>query len=143
MLYIRGWSTFAWQNPRIATAVASIPFVVLALLININDSVIYGGGTPGAMVAAFTILYLALAVAAGLTSPLRVGSVGPILAYAAITMLWPLVPGGDTYEAMKYDSGWIGVVMSSVVIPSVVIWMFVLAGNLVGGSRSNKYKRLR
>ena len=143
MLFIRAWSAFAWQNPRVATAVASIPFLVLALLINIYDSVIYGGGTPGTMVAAFTILYLALAVAAGITSPLRVGSVGPILAYAAITMLWPLVPGGDTYEAMEYDSGWIGAVMSGVVIPSVVIWLFVLAGNLIGGSRSNKCKKQR
>ena len=55
MLYIKAWSTFAWQNPALATVFASIPFIVLALLINIYDSVIYSNGTPGAMLAAITV----------------------------------------------------------------------------------------
>ena len=138
MLYIKAWSTFAWQNPALATVFASIPFIVLALLINIYDSVIYSNGTPGAMLAAITVLYLILTAMAGFISPLRVGSIGPVLAYDVITLLWPLVPGGNTYEAMTYDSGWPGVVVT-IAVASAVIWLSAFAGNLIGGAtRSDK-----
>ena len=137
MLYIKAWSAFAWQCPTLATVVAGIPFIVLSLLININDNA-YSDGTPGVMVAAITILYLTLAAFVGLTSPLRVATIGPILAYATVTMLWPLVPGGETYESLKYESGWVGVVMSGIVIPSAVIWLFAFVGNAIGAARGDK-----
>ena len=134
MLYIKAWHTFAWQNPALATVFASIPFIVLALLINIYDS----DGTPGAMVAAITVLYLILIAIAGFISPLRVGSIGAVLAYDVITLLWPLVPGGNIYEAMTYDSGWPGVVVT-IAVASAVIWLSAFAGNLIGGAtRSDK-----
>ena len=134
MLYIKAWNTFAWQNPALATVFASIPFIVLALLINIYGS----DGTPGAIVTAIIVLYLILTTIAGFISPLRVGSISPVLAYDVITLLWPLVPGGNTYEAMTYDSGWPGVVVT-IAVASAVIWLSAFAGNLIGGAtRSDK-----
>lgn len=137
MLYINAWASFAWQNQPKATAYISIPFIVLALIIEIYDSVVYGSGSPGVMLAVITVLYLALTAVAGYISPLRVGSLGPVLAYGVISLLWPLLPWGDNYEAMTYDSGWPGVVCT-IAVSSVVIWLFAFAGNLIGGLRSDK-----
>ena len=129
MSQIDDWWAFAWQNQAKATTLAGIPFVVLALLINIYDSTQYGGSSPGAAASALIILYLILTALVGFASPLlRVGSVGPILAYGVITLLWPLVPRGATYGDITYDSGWPGVVVT-IAIASVIIWLFALAGN--------------
>ena len=103
---------------------------MLALLLNLYDNVVYGGGTPDVMVAAITILYLFLTAVAGFISPLRVASTGPVLAHDVITLLWILVPGGETYESMTYESGWVGIAVT-IAVASAVIWLSAFAGNLI------------
>ena len=82
---------------------------------------------------AMTILYLALAVLFGFTSPPRVGSIGPVLAYPVFVLRWPLLPG-QNYDSITYDSGWVGGIIFKVLIPSGIIWLFVYTGHSLGRS---------
>lgn len=134
---INEWRGFAQQNRAKAAALVSAPFIMLALLLNFYDSVVYGGGTPGIMVAVITILYLLLTAAAGFISPLRVAGIGPVLAHGVVTLLW-IVVSKETYESITYESGWVGVAVS-IAVASAVIWLFAFAGNLIGeATRSEK-----
>lgn len=135
---INEWREFARQNQVRAIALTGVPFITLALLLNFYTDIVYGGGSPGVMVAVITILYLILTAAVGFVSTLRVGSVGPILAHDAITILWIVLPVGESHESLTYESGWVGVAVS-VLVASAVIWLAAFAGNLIGdATRSDK-----
>ena len=138
MLYIKRWRSFAWEQPSVATVMASIPFFALMMLVTRYTSSIYEHEMSAGMGLTITALYLALAVFVGLTTPLRVGSIGPVLAYVAVTTLWPIIPGGDTFDSITYDSGWVGGILYRVLIPSGVIWLFVYVGYAIGSPGDNR-----
>ena len=129
----RRWRDFAWENPVKASLLGGIPFAFLSLLLHLFHYNVYGQATPGALMVAMTILYLALAILFGFTTPLRAGSVGPVLAYPVFVLLWPLLPG-QSYDSITYDSGWVGGTLFKVLIPSGIIWLFVYTGYSIGRS---------
>ena len=137
MLIIKMWRNFAWEQPVIATVLATIPFIVLVLLGDKIDGTVDRGAMGDRMLVAIIVLYLALAVFVGLTTPLWVGSIGPVLAVVFLILLWPLIQG-ENYNSLTYDSGWVGGIIYSIVIPSSIIWLFVYVGYLIGrtGSKS-------
>ena len=135
---INEWREFARQNQVRAIALTSVPFITLALLLNFYTGIVYDGGPPGVMVAVIIILYLVLTAVLGFVSRLRVGSIGPVLAYVAIRILWIVLPVGESHESLTYESGWVGVAVS-ILVASAVIWLAAFAGNLIGdATRSDK-----
>ena len=62
---------------------------------------------------------------------MRVGAIGPVLAYPSATFLWPLTLG-SSYDRLTYDSGWAGVVLYTLV-PTTFIWMAAYISRLLGG----------
>ena len=135
MQRISEWRRFAGRNRAKAAALVSIPFIILALLLDFYDSVVYGGGTPGIMVAVITVLYLLLTAVAGFISPMRVASIGPVLAHGVVTLSWIAV-SGETYESMTYESGWVGIAVT-IAVASAVIWLSAFAGNFMGEATRN------
>ena len=131
LLLIKQWRIYACEHPAKAAVVGGIPFVLLMLLGNYNSYVVDGESSGGALLGAIICLYLALALFMGLTTPFRVGCIGPVLAYAALVLLWPLI-SGDSYDSFTYDSGWVGGIIYQVVIPCFVIWLVVLTGYSIG-----------
>ena len=130
---VRTWRDFARENRVKASLLGGIPFAFLSLLLHFFHYNVYGQATPGTLMVAMTILYLALAVLFGFTTPIRAGSIGPVLAYPVFVLLWPLLPG-QSYESITYDSGWIGGILFKVLIPSGIIWLFVYTGYSFGHS---------
>ena len=131
------WRSFAWEHPAKALLLTIIPLAFLMLLGNSFNSAVYDNATPGALAGTIMALYLALAVFLGLTTPFRVGSLAPILVYAAATLLWPLTPMED-YDFITYDSGWLGGIIYKVVIPSCLIWLFAYTGYLIGSPKGKR-----
>ena len=125
---VNEWGKFAHQSQAKATAIASVPFVLLALLLNYCDTALYGGSTHGIALAAITILYLVLTAALGFISPLGVASIGAVLAHGIVTLLWLLVPG--VYGDETYESGWVGIAVR-IAVASVALWVSAFAGNLL------------
>ena len=62
---------------------------------------------------------------------MRVGAVGPVLAYPVATLLWPLISGGG-YDNLTYESGWVGAVLYALA-PTTVIWLAAYIGRRLGG----------
>lgn len=86
---------------------------------------------PGALAGVIIALYLGATFVIGLVTPMRVGAVGPVLAYPAATFLWPLTLGGG-YDRLIYDSAWAGAVIFTLV-PTAFIWLTAYIGRVLGG----------
>ncbi len=134
---ISQWRTFAWEHPAKALLLTIIPLAFLMLLGYTFHSAVYDSAMPGALAGTIIALYLALTLFLGLTTPLTVGNVAPVLVYAAATMLWPLTPVDD-YDSITYDSGWIGGIIYLVVISSCLICLFAYTGYLIGSPKGKR-----
>ena len=97
-----------------------------------NVAVFHYGQAPVGLVAAIIVLYLAAAFVFGLITPSRWGTFPPALGYTAGMWLWLLVPGGEGYDDLTYDSGWAGAVLYTLV-PAFIVWLVSTTGwNLAG-----------
>ena len=85
---------------------------------------------PGTLILAMIVLYLGATFVIGLVTPMRVGAVGPVLAYPAATLLWPLISGGG-YDNLTYESGWAWAVLYALA-PTAFIWLAALVGRGLG-----------
>ena len=128
---VRQCRSFAWKNPVEASLLGIIPFAFLSILLQFFHYNVYGQMTPGVLMGAITVLYLALAMLLGFIAPLRAASVGPVLGYPAFVLLWPLFTGLN-YDSITYDSGWVGGLLFKVLIPAGIIWLFVCTGHSLG-----------
>ena len=128
---VRRWRGLARRHPIAVAAALTILFTGCALGAHALESVVYDRVMPGAVVAAITAVYLTVTFVVGLTTPLRMASVAPVVSYAAARLLWPLTPW-ESYDALTYDSGWAGAVIHTLV-PCSIIWFVAYAGRVLGG----------
>ena len=128
---VRRWQGFTRRHPVAVVAALTILFTVCALGAHALESVVYDRIMPGAVVGAITAVYLAVTFVVGLTTPLRMASVAPVVGYAAARLLWPLTPW-ESYDALTYDVGWAGAVIHTLV-PCGIIWFVAYAGRVLGG----------
>lgn len=134
---ISQWRTFAWEHTAKALLLTIIPLALLMLLGYTFHSAVYDSTMSGALAGTIVTLYLAQTLFLGLTTPLTVGSVAPVLVYAAATMLCSLTPVDD-YDSITYDSGWIGGIIYKVVIPSCLLWLVAYTGYLIGSPKGRR-----
>ncbi len=130
MRYIEAWQGFAQRQPVGVTAALTLLFTVWVVGISALDSVVYDGNMPSPLFWTISALYLAATFVAGLLTPLRTARACPVIAFAAVTFLWPLTPW-ESYDDLTYDSGWAGAVLN-VAVPSAVIWFVGYAGSKFG-----------
>lgn len=74
-------------------------FTLAVVMWDALDSVVYYNNNetmPAALGWTISALYLGATFVIGLVTPMRVGAVGPVLAYPVATLLWPLISGGAT-----------------------------------------------
>ena len=133
MAIIWAWQNFTRRHPIVVMFALTAVFAIFVCWVYALESTAYYNNNrsmPGALFGAIIALYLTVTFVVGLVTPLRAGDVGPVVAYAAVTLLWPLTPG-ESYDSLTYDSGWVGAVMAAVV-PSVIIWFVAYAGRKMG-----------
>ena len=84
-------------------------FTLAVLVVHATDSSYDNNNEtmPGTMIGAMIALYLGATFVIGLVTPMRVGAVGPVLAYPVATLLWPLISGGAYDRAyLRVRVGW-------------------------------------
>ena len=130
MRIIDAWQDLTERQPIAVTLVLLALFTACVMGAHALDGIVYNNAGPGALMGAIIALYLAATFILGLTTPLRVGSVGPVLGLAAGTLLWPLTPW-ESYDDLTYDSGWAGAVLYTL-LPSAAIWLVAKFGSNLG-----------
>ena len=103
-----------------------LPFAACVIGAYALEDIVYNEVIPGALAGAIPALYLAATFAVGLTTPLRAASLGPVVGFAAVTLLWPLTPW-ESYDDLTYDSGWAGAVIYTL-LQSFIIWLVAQFG---------------
>ena len=133
MQVIAAWQCISQRRPVAVMSVLCVLFTACVMGTHALNSIVYNNAGPGALMGAIIALYLAATFILGLTTPLRVGSVGPVLGLAAGTLLWPLTPW-ESYDDLTYDSGWAGAVVYTL-IPCGIVWLVARFGRNLGGRR--------
>ena len=90
---IDAWQGYTRLHPVVVTLTLALLFALAVLVMHaVNSTVYYNNNEtmPGAVGEAIIALYLAGTFVIGLVTPMRVGAVGPVLAYPAATFLCPL-----------------------------------------------------
>ena len=133
MQMIVRWQTIAVRYPVASSLASTAVFTAAVFWENaVNVAVFHYGETPGSVVAATIALYLAVAFVFGLITPSRWGTFSPALGYIAGMWLWILVPGGEGYDDLTYESGWVGALLYSLA-PAFILWLVSTTGwNLAG-----------
>ena len=133
MQVIAAWQYITQRRPVAVISASCVLFTACVMGAHALDGIVYNNAGPGALMGAIIALYLAATFILGLTTPLRVGSVGPAFGFAAGTLLWPLTPW-ESYDDLTYDSGWTGAVAYTL-IPCGIIWLVAKFGRNLGGRR--------
>ncbi len=127
------WQGYTRRHPFVAMVTLTLLFTLGVLVMHALDSTYDNNNEtmPGVLAGAIIALYLGATFVVGLVTPMRVGAVGPVLAYPVATLLWPLISGGG-YDDLTYDSGWVGAVLKALA-PTAFIWLAAYIGRLLGG----------
>ena len=133
MQVIAAWQYITQRRPVAVMSALCLLFTACVMGAYALDGIVYNDAGPYALMGAIIALYLAATFILGLTTPLRVGSVGPTLGFAAGTLLWPLTPWGS-YDDLTYDSGWAGALVYTL-IQCGIIWLVAKFGRNLGGRR--------
>ena len=133
MQVIAAWQYITERRPVAVMSALCVLFTASVMGVYALHGIVYNNAGPGALMGAIIALYLAATFILGLTTPLRVGSVGPVFGFAAGTLLWPLTSWGS-YDDLTYDSGWEGAVVYTL-IQCGVIWLVAKVGRNLGGRR--------
>ena len=130
---VDAWQECARRRPVVVMLTLTLLFTLAVLMFHSLDSTYDNNNEtmPGALGGTIIALYLAATFVIGLVTPLRVGAVGPVLAYPVATLMWYLISGG-AYDRATYDSGWVGAVLYPLV-PTAFIWLAALVGRGLGG----------
>ena len=130
---VDAWQECARRRPVGVMLTLTLLFTLAVLMFHSLDSTYDNNNEtmPGALGGTIIALYLAATFVIGLVTPLRVGAVGPVLAYPVATLMWYLISGG-AYDRATYDSGWVGAVLYPLV-PTAFIWLAALVGRGLGG----------
>lgn len=134
MRLVDTWQRYTRQHPVVAILAVAVPFMAGMMGIHPVNGIgyYYNNETmPGGVIGTTTVLYLGAAFVIGLVTPLRVGALGPVLAYPAVALLGPLTPW-DSYDNLTYDSGWVGAVLYPLV-PTAIIGLAAWGGRGLGG----------
>ena len=103
--------------------------------VELLESIVYQV-MPSSMVYALVALFLLIVLIAGLLTPLMLETMTPAIAYAAVTLLWPLTPW-ESYDNLTYDSGWAGVLLLNIGAISFIIWLVAYVGYKLGKPSSD------
>ncbi len=128
------WQGYTRRHPFVVMATLTLLFTLAVLIWDALDSIVYYNNNetmPVALGWLISALYLGATFAVGLVTPMRVGAVGPVLAYPVATLLWPLISGGG-YDNLTYESGRVGAVLYALA-PTAFIWLAAYIGRLLGG----------
>ena len=128
------WQGYTRRHPVVAMLAVAVPFMPGMMGIHALNGIVYYNNNetiPDALIGTISALYLGATFVIGLVTPLRVGAVGPVLAFPALTLLWPLTPW-DSYGNLTYDSGWAGPVLYPLV-PIAIIGLAAWGGRGLGG----------
>ena len=90
---VDAWQGYTRRHPVVVMLTLTLLFTLAVLVMHaVNSTVYYNNNEtmPGAVGGAIIALYLAGTFVIGPVTPMRVGAVGPVLAYPAATFLWPL-----------------------------------------------------
>ena len=134
LMLVDAWQGYTRRHPVVVTLTLSLLFTLAVLVMHATESTAYHNNNetmPVALGAVIIALYLGATFAIGLVTPMRVGAVGPVLAYPVATLIWYLISGG-AYDRATYDSGWVGAVLYPLV-PTAFIWLAALVGRGLGG----------
>ena len=126
MKTICAWQRFTQRHPLVVMTCLTLPFAACVLGGYALYDIVYDKAIPGALAGAIIALYLAATFIAGLTTPLRVASPGPVVGFAAASLLWPMTPWGS-YDDLTYDSGWAGAALY-MLLQSFIIWLVAYTG---------------
>ena len=130
---VDAWQGWTKGRPVVIMLTLALLFTLAVLVIHATDSSYDNKNEtiPGTMIGAMIALYLGATFVIGLVTPMKVGAVGPVLAYPVATFLWYLISGG-AYDRATYDSGWVGAVLYPLV-PTAFIWLAAYIGRVLGG----------
>lgn len=134
MEFVDAWQGCTRCHPVVVMLTLTLLFTLAVLMWDALDSAVYYNNNetmPAALGWTISALYLGATFVIGLVTPMRVGAVGPVLAYPAMTLLWPFISGGG-YDDLTYESGWVGAVLYALV-PTAFIWLAAKIGRLLGG----------
>lgn len=125
------------EGHRTAALLASVPALAAFLAgANLLDDLIYLA-MPDNLSWALAGLFLLTAFVLGLFVPSALTPFVPAAIYAAVTLLWPLTPW-ESYRELTYDSGWAGVLLIKVGVPSVIIGVAGFLGYGLGRDGTNE-----
>ena len=133
MMLVDSWQGCTKRHPVVVMLALTLLFTLAVLVMHAMDSSYDNNNEtmPGAMIGAIIALYLGATFVIGLVTPMKVGAVGPVLAYPVATLIWYLISGG-AYDRATYDSGWVGAVLYPLV-PTAFIWLAAYIGRVLGG----------
>ena len=134
LMLVDAWQGYTRRHPVAVMLTLTLLFTLAVLVMHATESAAYYNNNdtmPVALGAVIISLYLGATFVMGLVTPMRVGAVGPVLAYPAATFLWPLTLGSG-YDQLTYDSGWAGAVLYTLV-PTAFIWLAAYIGRILGG----------
>ena len=139
LMLVDAWQGYTRRRPVVAMLTLTLLFTLTMLIWDALDSAVYHNNNqtmPAALGWTISALYLGATFVIGLVTPMRVGAVGAVLAYPAMTLLWPLI-SGEGYDNLTYESGWAGAVLFALA-PTAVIWLAAKNGRLLGGPLEEK-----
>ena len=131
---VDAWQRYTKRHPVVAMITLALLFTLAVLMWDALDSAVYYNNNetmPAALGWTISALYLGATFVIGLVTPMRVGAVGPVLAYPVATLLWPLITG-EGYDNLTYESEWVGAVLFALA-PTAVIWLAACIGRRLGG----------
>ena len=130
---VDAWQGYTRRHPVLAMLTLALLFTLAVLVMHATASSYDNNNEtmPGTMIGAIIALYLGATFVIGLVTPMKVGAVGPVLAYPVATFIWYLISGG-AYDRATYDSGWVGAVLYPLA-PTAFIWLAAYIGRVLGG----------
>ena len=115
------WQRFTQRHPLVVMTFLTLPFAACVLGGYALYDIVYDKAIPGALAGAIIALYLAATFIAGLTTPLRVASPGPVVGFAAAALLWADDPVGNLRRSdLRLRMGGGGIVHAAAVFHYLV-----------------------